>query len=96
MMDLQTQLLSLLASFVYGLVFSFAYNINYKYIYGKNNLYKVVITFLFMLNNIMLYYLILLKINFGIIHPYFLLMLVIGFYIGNKKSQIIRRKLNKR
>ena len=83
-MSIKTQVLSLLFSLAYGGFFSFIYHINYKYIYGQKRIYAITITFLVVFNGALLYYLILRQINYGILHPYFLLMLMIGFYLGKK------------
>ncbi len=83
-MSIKTQVLSLLFSLAYGGFFSFIYHINYKYIYGQKRIYAITITFLVVFNGALLYYLILRQINYGILHPYFLLMLIMGFYLGKK------------
>lgn len=42
-------------------------------------MYKLVINILFILNNVLLYFIVLKKINNGIIHFYFILMILFGF-----------------
>jgi hypothetical protein len=85
MMPLEIQIKSLLFSFIFGVFFAVMYNLNKRYIYGRERYYKIITTFLFIINLGFFYYLVLLKINFGIIHPYFLIMIYVGFVIANKK-----------
>ncbi|MGI6324854.1 MAG: spore cortex biosynthesis protein YabQ [Bacilli bacterium] len=94
-MSLAIQIKSLIFCFIYGLFFSIIYNLNSKYIYDTKKWYKISISILFILDNVLLFYLILLKINYGIIHPYFILMLIIGFYIGNKNYPMIKARIFK-
>lgn len=80
-MTLKIQIISLIISFLYGIFFSILLNINYKLIYNDNKLIKIISTFLFIVFNSLLYFLILLKINNGIVHIYCLLSLILGFII---------------
>lgn len=90
-MVLEVQLQSLIYSFVYGFFFSFLLNINYKYLFNSTSIYKIIINILFILDNVLLYYIILRYINNGVIHMYFLLMIVFGFVFGNYYTKKIRR-----
>lgn len=82
-MTLKIQIISLIVSFLYGIFFSFLLNINYKLIYNNNKFIKIIGTLIFVLFNSLLYFLILLKINNGIVHIYCILALIIGFVIYN-------------
>lgn len=93
-MLLNTQLQSLFFCFIYGLFFSVIYNISYKYLYGRKIVYKLVTSFLFVTDNVLLFYIILVRINHGIIHPYFILMLLLGFLLGNIWTKKLRMKKN--
>ena len=78
-MTLKIQIISLIVSFLYGIFFSFLLNINYKIIYNNNKFIKIFGTFLFIVFNSLLYFLILLKVNNGIVHIYCILSLICGF-----------------
>jgi len=82
-MELSIQLQVLTVSFVYGILFSYLLKIQYKFLFESGKFYKILITFLFIFNNWLLYFLILRAINNGIFHIYFLLVLVLGFLLGN-------------
>lgn len=80
-MTLKIQIISLIVSFLYGILFSWILNINYKLIYNSKKYISIVGTFVFIICNSLLYFLILMKINHGIIHIYCLLALLIGFIL---------------
>jgi hypothetical protein len=88
-MDIYVQIKSLTFSFFYGIFFSFILNINYKYIYSGLLIYRTITNLLFVINNVLIYFIILKKINNGIIHPYFFIMTLIGFFVFNSK---VRKK----
>ena len=89
-MTLEIQIQSLLTSFVYGLFLSFTFNILYKYLYHNKKILRIVIDILYTLTFTIIYFSILIMINNGIVHPYFLIMLIMGFITGNKKTKNIR------
>jgi hypothetical protein len=53
--------------------------------------FKIIVTFIFVIDNVLLYFFILRKINNGIIHFYFILMLVVGYVIGNHKTKTLKK-----
>lgn len=89
-MDLKIQIISLLFSYLYGILFSFLLNFNYKIIYLKNKLYKILTTFLFVIVCTLIYFIILKIINEGIVHLYFFLMIILGFFTVNNKFKSLR------
>ncbi len=92
-MNLEIQIQSLISSFVYGLYISLMYNIFYKYLYSKKVIIKVLLNCLFTIINSLTYFFILMLINKGTIHIYFLISLISGFLIGNKSTKKIRTKV---
>lgn len=91
-MNLKVQIIALVFSFLYGMLFSFLVNINYKFLFSKKLIFKIIITFIFIVDCSLLYFLVLKKINEGIVHPYFLLMILLGFYISFPLTKKIRKK----
>ena len=89
-MILSTQILSLIYSFFYGVLFFFLLEINYKVLYNGKLVYRIVISFLFVIFISLLYFIILLKINNGILHVYFFLV----FFTGYMLSFVIYNKIN--
>lgn len=92
-MDLEIQIQSLISSCIYGMFLSFTYNLFYRFLYTKNKVMLVVNNFMYMIFNLFLYFTMLMIINDGVVHIYFLLMIFIGFLIGNIKCKNIRSKV---
>ena len=94
-MILKIQFLSLGYSFVYGIFFSFLLTINYKLIYNSNKVVQWLITMLFILTNTLFYFLILKKINNGIIHPYFLFAFILGIIVEIYVPMLVAKRFKK-
>lgn len=77
-MTLKYQILSSILSIGYGLLFYYLKKINNKYL---NN--SKVINILFTLDNTLLYFILLKKINNAFFHPYLFIELILGFIIGS-------------
>ena len=89
-MILEKQILSILYSFVFGIVFFIFLEINFKLLYFGKILYRIIISFLFVTFFSLLYFLGLLKLNNGIIHIYFYISLFTGYLL----SFVIYKKMN--
>lgn len=81
-MNIKVQIISILFSFIFGIIFSLLTNINYKYLFSKNKIYKIFFTFIYILDATLLYFIIIKKINNGVVHLYFLLFIGLGFLVG--------------
>ena len=84
------QILSLLFSFIYGNFVFWLLEINYRLLYEGKIVYRVIISFLFVMFISLLYFIGLFKINNGIIHIYFFIVLLTGYLL----SFVIYRKIN--
>lgn len=82
-MDLLIQLQVFIVSFVYGILFAYILKLEYHVLFDSKIWYQALLTILFILDNCLLYFLILKTINHGIFHIYFLFMLILGFLFGN-------------
>lgn len=80
-MVLKIQICSLIVSFVYGILLYFLLEINSKFIYSSSLVVKIMSSFLFVLFCCLLYFVILMRINYGYIHFYFFLCIVLGYYV---------------
>ena len=82
-MILIIQIKSILFSFIYGIFFEFMYKINYKFLLPNNLFLKIIINMLFIIDNVLLYFILISKINGGILHLYFFIFLILGvlFYL---------------
>ena len=89
-MSLEIQIQSIVTSFVYGLFISLMYNIFYRLLFIKNICIKIISNLIFNFLISLLYFYIMYKINYANIHPYFFILTIIGFILGNYKTKIIR------
>jgi len=80
-MAIDIQINSLLFSLLFGFVFSILLRVNYKYIYDGALILKIFTNLLFVIDNVLIYFIGLKKINDGVVHNYFLLMILVGFFI---------------
>lgn len=81
-MNLKIQLLSLGFSFVFGIFFILLVKTNYRFLFLSKKIVKVLSSFFFILDMALLYFLIIMWINQGVLHIYFLLMFFSGSYFG--------------
>lgn len=95
MMNLKTQILLVVFSFFYGVVFSIFLTINHKFIYSSNKFIKVFSSFLIILISVLAYFIGIKKINNAILHPYSILMVIIGFFVDICINRIIAKKIKK-
>jgi len=93
-MILILQIKSLLFSFIYGMFFCLTFNINKKILLSKNKIYKIIINLLFIIDHVLIYFILLRIINNSILHIYMLFAFILGilFYLYyftlNKKIKL--------
>lgn len=90
-MDAKTQIIVLLFSFIYGFIYYYLLHLNKSLIKKQNRIYRSIITILFMYNIVLLYIIIVFKINNGKFHPYFFIMII----LGTISSIVLTKKLRK-
>ena len=78
-MNLETQIYLILYSYIYGFLFSYILSYTYQYIYKQTVIPKIILSFLFVLNAVFIYFICLRKINYGILHVYSFLLILLGF-----------------
>lgn len=93
MIPLRIQIISVFISYLYGIFFSILLNLNSKYIYNTKKIKKYLFNFIFVFDNVLLYFIILRYINDGILHYYFILALFLGFLSVNKVTNRIFDKI---
>ena len=92
-MTLTTQIHTLLFSFFFGIGFSFLLTINYKWIYHEKKRYKLTSTFLLVIGSILLYFIGIRKVNYGIFHPYSAIMILLGFLLEHLLHRFVVKKI---
>ncbi len=97
-MELNIQIYSLIVSLVFGMLFYFLLDLFNKFNKKLKLIFKIVFSILFVLLMAIGYFGILLYINNGCIHIYFLLSIVVGYlivYLITKKWFTYKKKNNK-
>ena len=82
-MILKLQLYSLICSFIFGIFVYLTLGLIHKLIYSNNVYVKIFFSLIYSLVISIIYFIILLNINNGIIHIYFLLMVIAGYTVAN-------------
>ena len=85
-MKLDIQIYSFIVSFLFGCCFYFFLDIFNHLVYKLKLFFKIFLSFLFILSLSIVYFIILLFINNGVIHIYFLLMILVGYIFVNYMS----------
>lgn len=73
------QILSLFASFGYGIFFYLGTRFNRFIVAKKNMVVQMVFNTILVIDLVILYIYIMYKINYGYIHPYFVILVVLGY-----------------
>ena len=90
-MSLDIQIKTITTSFFFGIYFAFIILLNYKLTYKLKKIYIFIITFLVIFFNNLLYFLVLLDVNNGIIHIYGLLSMLIGCLLEQYCEHLIEK-----
>lgn len=80
-MNSYLQLLSFFVSFGYGMLFYLLTRFNKFILSNKKYFLQFIITLVFIIDIVIIYIYIMYKINNGIIHPYFVITLIIGYIL---------------
>lgn len=93
MMSLDIQIKTLFFSLLFGLIFNVFVTLLSKFIYNKKKYIQIISTLLLTLFSTITYFVVLQKLNEAIIHPYFLIMFIIGYGLTNILKKIIKKLL---
>lgn len=94
-MNLQIQIITLVFSFLYGIFFSILATVQYKFINHDKKWIRLSITFLFILVNVLLYFIGLRKLSEARLHPYLLIAFFIGVLVESLVAKWIAKKRKK-
>ena len=98
-MNSYIQVISFLISFVYGVIFYLFTRFNKFMLSNKNNVIKLLVTLVFVIDMVILYIYIMYRVNFGMIHPYFVAAVLIGYiamiFLYDKCIVFIKKYLRK-
>ena len=82
-MKLDIQIYSFVSSFLFGCMLFFLLDIFNRLMCKVKVVLKIIFSFLFVMFLALVYFLMLLFINNGVVHVYFLLMILVGYIFGN-------------
>lgn len=86
MMTLDIQIKTFLVSILFGILFSFLVDMFYK-----QKIFNIILSFIVILIFTIIYFLVLLKMNNAIIHPYYIIAFVVGFYLQNIFKNLLKK-----
>ena len=78
-MNLNVQLNSLIFSFLFGMFFYFLLDLFNRINYKSKLVFKIIFSFFFVFIITLLYFIILLYVNNGFLHVYFLISVLVGY-----------------
>lgn len=90
-MNLVIQIKSICVSFLFGIGLSFLINVNYSFLFSGKKIVKIIGNLLFSFDMALLYFICIKKINQGIIHPYFYILILAGFLLTFSKTVKVRK-----
>ncbi len=94
-MSVDIQLICIIVSFLYGMFISITNNINRLLLKNKNIYINIICNLIYTYIIVILYVIIIYKINKGIFHIYFIIVLILGYYLMSKYVKLINKSINK-
>lgn len=96
-MNLIVQLKSLAFSFFFGVCFYFIVKACSKFLYSNKKYENLISAFLVSIVSCLIFFIIIKKINNGVIHLYFILSIILGYFVSYKLKiwDIIFKKFKK-
>lgn len=91
MINLSTQLKLIVFSFVFGMIFKFFTIKLDKYIHHKNQIYSIMNSFSLIIFFALIYFYNIEHIAEGILHPYSLILVVLGYYLYKPIETLLKR-----
>ena len=91
-MVLKVQIISLVVSFCYGIFFYLLLELNSRFLYSSHIVVRIIVSFLFVMFHTLWYFLILMRINYGYIHFYFFLCIILGYIL----CKVVYKKIVKK
>jgi len=79
-------------SMAFGMVISLFFNLCYHLLFKTKNIIKILLNLVFVLFFVTTYFGLLYLVNDGVVHIYFFIIVLLGFWLGNRKTKAIRYK----
>ena len=94
-MNLQMQVSLSIFSFLYGMFFAFTTTVAFRLLHHPNLWIRYLFTFGFVMLHILVYFLILRRFFYGILHPYSILLLTLGVFMEHAISSHVEIRIKK-
>lgn len=94
-MNLQMQVSLSIFSFLYGMFFALTTTVAFRLLHHPNLWIRYLFTFGFIMLHILVYFLILRRFFYGILHPYSILLLTLGVFMEHAISSRVEIRIKK-
>ena len=94
-MSVSIQLICITVSFLYGIFLKLSNTLNRLLLKKKNIYINIICNFIYTYFIVLLYVIIIYKINKGIFHLYFIIVLILGYYLMSKYVNFVYNQINK-
>ena len=94
-MNLTIQIKTILFSFFFGIFFSLGFELQKNRFSKPKQLMEFIFQFFYVFVNTLLFFLLMKKINNAIFHPYEILLLILGFIVGNEIFKMTQKKFHR-
>ena len=91
MMKLELQIITILFSIVFGIIFSGVIDLIKNKVFKIKTFIQMIVFLIVTILMSLIYFYGLLKLNNGIIHPYFIIAFVLGFVVENTLKKFFKR-----
>lgn len=95
-MNLKLQIISIAFSFFYGIFLSSLISLQYKFLFESKKNIRIIGNFIFSLDMVLIYFLLIKKINYGDIHPLFYVLIFLGYTFSYRKIRLFMSRRLKR
>ena len=92
MIPLNTQIYTIIFSFLFGIFFFLLINLNYKFIYSKNKFIKIFSTILIIILSVIIYFIGIMKISYGVFHIYSIFCILTSYILLSYLGSIAKKK----
>ena len=80
-MSLKVQVISFIFSFLYGCILFILFRLQKRVLFSRNKKKRVILSFIFCISISIVYFILIYFINNGVLHLYFLLLIIFGFLV---------------
>ena len=94
-MNIIIQLLSILISFIYGMLLKILNTIKKIIVNSENKILESIINIVYVYILVIIYIILLFKVNYGVFHIYFSIFIILGYIVMSKTVKFTKKILIK-